>query len=229
MAIALVNHVKLFGATTPLTVTTSAVNMTGATLLVFIASGETPVGTFTVSDSTGANTWTPLAMLTSADAGNDLQMFYAVNPTVSATQTFTLALGSGHFPTIMVLGFSGTSTTASVFDAQNSHTTLAATTTAAPGSITPAVIGEVFVTAAMNNDGAITPSINSGFTITDSEVSGSDEVGGAAYSISPVGDTFVQTKDTNTVGGGNTTASLAWDSPVTAGRALIVLCTSHNY
>src|ERR1035437_7490523 len=107
MAIALVNHVKLFGATTPLTITTAAVNMTGATLLVFIASGETAVSSFTVSDSTGGNAWTPLTKLTSADAGNDLQMFYAVNPTVSATQTFTLTIAAGHFPTILVLGFSG--------------------------------------------------------------------------------------------------------------------------
>ena len=229
MAIALVNHVKLFGATTPLTITTSAVNMTGATLLVFIASGKTPVGSFTVSDSTGANTWTALAKLTSADAGNDLQMFYAVNPTVGATQTFTLTIATGNFPTIMVLGFSGTSTVSSVFDAQTSHLTLAATTTVAPGAIVPAVAGEVFVTAGMNSNGGISLSINDGFTITDSDQTGTYEVGGAAYSISPVGDTFVQTKDTNTVGGGNTTASLAWDSPVTAGNALIVLCTSNNY
>ena len=177
--IALVNHKAAFATTT--TTTTAAVDMTGATLLVVGAAGDTSGATFTFSDSS-SNTWTKGTLLNDSSEPAALQLAYAVNPTVTASQTFTVQASAGSV-VVMALGFSGTLTTASVFDAQNTHTTLHATTTGTPGSVTPAQSGEVFVTFTTNQDAPSAISIGSSFNITDSSTSSSFNVGSAAYLV----------------------------------------------
>lgn len=177
--IALVNHTAAFAATT--TTTTSAVNMAGATLLVVGAGGDNASATFTFSDSS-SNTWTKGTLLTDSTEFSALQLAYAVNPTVSGSQTFTVQASVGTV-VVWVLGFSGTLTTASVFDAQNTHTTVAPTTTGTPGSVTPAQSGEVFVTFTTNQDSPSAISIGSSFNITDTNTNNAFNLGSAAYLV----------------------------------------------
>lgn len=173
-AIALVNHNAAYvsGATA----LTTATNMTGATLLVMACESGNAGSTFTPSDSS-SNTWTSLTR--QSGGSNALQLFYAVNPTVTGSQTFQ-CVSTNTFAGVLAEGFSGTLTTAGVFDAQSGTN---ATSPMMPGSITPAQAGEVFVTAAANNGAGTTPSIDSGFTITDSNSSGSFEIAAMAYLV----------------------------------------------
>ena len=160
--------------------TTSATNMTGATLLVAQVNSFVQTSTLAISDSS-SNTWVPLTRIDNVNAVNTLQMFYVCNPTVSSTQTFT-GTTSNSFVQVFILGWAGSQ--ASCFDAESTAQTANPTTTAQPGSITPAQAGELFVTAAANSSVTTTAiSINSSFTITDEIHSGAVETAGLAYFV----------------------------------------------
>jgi hypothetical protein len=138
------------------TVTTDAINTTGADLIVISVSRfNTP----TVSDSAG-NTWTAL---TEATLGGhpEVRLYYCLNPTTSATHTFTAAAANA-FAGISVQAWSG----ADSYNSQQSGTGTAAGTSLQPGSITPSADGCLIISG-FGYGGTSTISINSGFNITN--------------------------------------------------------------
>ena len=145
MAIALVAH-TLEGCAdgTVGSVTTSAIDTTGASLLVLwtaYAHGDTPI----VSDSKG-NSFSPLTEWVS-DSPNFL-FFLCANPVVGSGHTFTLDAGSGSTPSLGVMAFSGLSNAAA--DQEQGFTSLdpvggGANTQADMHSITPSDDGALIV------------------------------------------------------------------------------------
>lgn len=173
--IALVAHGTGNAVSPATTATTPALNMTGATLLVIDCNSPNATITFTASDSS-SNTWQ--AGIIQQAAADSNQLFYAFNPTVSASQTFSCSSGLAS-SSVYVEGFKNTLTTSAVFDKQTHANS------ATPGSITPAVSSEVFVTGVSSDTtapGGV--SINSSFIVTDSTTNSTFEVGGMAYFIS---------------------------------------------
>lgn len=162
MPAALLTHTIGVGANT---FSTSAIDTTGATLIV---CHVTSFAARTLSDS-ASNTWTALTIKTSAN-GTSGQLYYCANPTTSATHTFTLT-GTAFYGTLGVHCFSGTATT-SAFDAENGNNA-GSGTTVQPGSITPSQDGEVIVT------GVCWKTTGTGtITISDSMVKDSNAGGG---------------------------------------------------
>lgn len=172
----LVTHAAASGTST--SATTTAVNTTGSTLFVVGATYDT-TAVPTISDS-ASNTWNALTPTNTSSAGAVLN--WCANPTTSSSHTFT-ASGAGTFPALFMLAFSGT-TTATPFDVENGSTT--ATTTLQPGSITPAVNGEVLVTFFGFNGAGVPVSIDSSYIQADSAIdfgSGVHYGGAMAYLI----------------------------------------------
>lgn len=176
MAISLVSHVK--ASATGASVTTAAIDTTGATLLVVLACGYAH-DPGAVSDNK-SNTWQALTEHDGTHAR--LKLFYCYNPTVGTGHTFTL--GSSSYPTIFATAWSGTLTTSAVFDSEsgagatdNTHST--------PGSLTPGVSGELFitgVTAAWSDSLAFAASPG-GFSNIDTQPLGATYTGGAIASV----------------------------------------------
>lgn len=143
---------------------TTAINTTGATLLV-MSTVQSASGGMTVSDNKG-NTWialTPHSQFSAVES----QIFYAVNPTVGTGHTFTsnFANASSMSGGIIVTAWSGVATT-SPFDQQNGAGYFAST--AQPGSITPTANDELVITALSANSPSGPYAVDSGFTIAQS-------------------------------------------------------------
>lgn len=134
--------------------TSAAVDTTGATLLIAVAS--TFVNPTTVSDSKG-NSWTALTL---RGTGSAVQLFYAVNPTVGTGHTFTD--GGFNFGTVCYAAFSGVDAVSPYDTDTGGH----AAGNVQPGSITPAANNELLV-AGLCWYPSNTVSIDSGFSITD--------------------------------------------------------------
>jgi hypothetical protein len=83
------------------TAATSAIDTTGATLIVINLSGLANAAT--VSDSK-TNTWTRLSFYNQGGSGTNL--YYALNPTVGSGHTFSVG-SSAIFPALHVAAFSG--------------------------------------------------------------------------------------------------------------------------
>jgi hypothetical protein len=179
--------------------TTPAVNTTGATLLVVAIGGASGS---TVSDNK-SNTWHSLT------AYGNMQLFYAYSPTVGSGHTFSESSSSG---ALFVYAFSGTLTTSAVFDTQNGYNG-GYGTSAQPGSITPAGSGDVLVTVQWPTSGITSPSINDGFSISNTSGSG----GADAYLIdsasSAINPTWTWT------GGSGTAMAIAAFKPAAGGAA----------
>lgn len=133
--------------------TTSAVDTTGASLLVVAAVGSSAAGSLTVTDAVSAtnNTWTRLTLKTATSL--NVALFYATNPIVGSGHTFT-APGTTTFGALAVLALSGANTS-SPFDQENGNQT-AAGTTLKPGSVTPGSNNEIVLTCFGINPGGST-------------------------------------------------------------------------
>lgn len=119
------------------TVASSAVNTTGATLIV-IYSGRSGVAPQTPTDNAG-NTYTGLTVVVAGSLYT--QFFYKVNPTTSASHTFT----PGNASVICVGAFSG----AAGHDSGGTNTNfgeLSSTATNALDPLTPTASGDLIVT-----------------------------------------------------------------------------------
>lgn len=159
--------------------TTGAIDTTGADLIV-VGYGSA-AGGYTVADSK-SNTWSALTTQTDG-ATISTRISYCQAPTVGSGHTFTVGAG-GWFGTVFVACFSGSA--ASPFDAETgADSGGSGSTTKAPGSITPAAAGELFIVTTGTNGGAPAYSIDLGFTITDSAglVGGNSYGGAMAYLI----------------------------------------------
>jgi hypothetical protein len=151
------------GSTTPGTngSTTSAMDTTGANLLVVVASQYSGVSPGAVSDSKG-NTWTAL---TGQTGGNSYaRMFYSQGGTVGTGHVFSY---SGGFSTFVVLAFSGAA--ASPFDVESGSSTNLYYGSSQPCPLTPSQDGSLIVSGCSIVDGGTTPYYESGggFTTTD--------------------------------------------------------------
>jgi hypothetical protein len=163
MAIALVASEIALSATGN-SVTTGAIDTTGADLLILQLESFLSATEPTVSDSKG-NTWTPLTAY-GTGVNTRTRIFYSVNPTVGSGHTFT-ATGLSTFPSIVASAWSGADT-ATPFDQENGATIAASSTSAQTGSVTPSEDGELII-AAWGHDSATTgtPSVNGGFTLLE--------------------------------------------------------------
>lgn len=154
-------------------VTTNAINTTGANLIVIAgASG----GASTITDSK-SNTWTALTARTDVGTGQS-QLFYCFNPTVGSGHTFT---NTQVAPAISVMAFSNSI----AFDVQNGSIG-ATVTTLSTGSVTPS-FNNCLVVSGLEINGAAGAvwTIDSGFTANTyiPDVGGSCVGCGMAYKI----------------------------------------------
>ena len=158
MAYSLVAQTKASGANT---FTTSAIDTTGANLLVIFVSRYS-VTSATLSDSKG-NSWTKLSNASGTNIVGSF--FYCTNPTVGSGHTFTLT-GTSIYAVIAVQAWSGANTVAP-FDAENIGTP-GTGTSIATGSVSPSVNDELVV-AGLTTNSTDTFGINSSFTISGQE------------------------------------------------------------
>ncbi len=140
MAFTLLTHTAAQGTTA--TVTTAAIDTRGANLIIVVLD---EIGITTLTDS-ASNTWSTAASIA---VNTTLRIFYVLNPTTSATHTFTQPSVASSFPGIAVACFSGAAA-AAVAD-QVSTGTESTGTTHACGSLTPTVDGELIIYALGNN------------------------------------------------------------------------------
>jgi len=150
---------------------TTAMDTTGADLIVISCSGYGNVPTVSDSES---NTWIPLNF---SGASRRQQMHYCLSPSTSSTHTFSNN-GAGS-PAMSVLAFSG------VLDFESQVLTgdiLAATIQT--GAMTPSTDGCLVIAGAVNEGGTYT-AVDSGFTLETSEtyVAGQNMGNATAYLV----------------------------------------------
>ena len=170
MAVALVSSVS--GALGTNGGTTSAINTTGANLIVFSSASTnvTPI----VSDSKG-NTYTAL---TSRFLSSVYQrIIYVYNPIVGSGHSFTIT-GTSLNSAVSVYAFSGISGYSGVENGASGSTSPLST-----GSVTPSTNGSLIFTG-MSSNGAVVSAAPSGFTgFVHIPSSGSNRQVASAYLI----------------------------------------------
>lgn len=158
-------------------VTSSAIDTTGSDLVIIAHAFDVATSPGALSDNK-SNTWTVLTTAT-VPGSMKVRLWYCQAPTVGTGHTFTIPFVGVSYPAIAVVAFSGS--VASPFDAQNGSN--AAASTVQPGTITPALNNELVIASLGLKNGAA-PSIDGGFTITDSATTGANNWGVAlAYLV----------------------------------------------
>jgi hypothetical protein len=163
-------------------VTTPAINTSGADLLVALNSGGYAPNQGSISDSK-ANTWSS-AIVKAISGSLYTAILYCHNPVVGTGHTFTFSCTDTQYGSLGVLAFSGSQTADPVTDQSNSNTS-SGVTTATPGPITPsanhALIISGLTTSPSGNETGFT--IDSSFIISVSNpfLSGSNYGGAIAY------------------------------------------------
>ncbi len=141
-------------------VTTDAIDTTGATLLIVLLSAEPDSSFGTFGDSKG-NTWTEGSFANAGSALRDI-VYYCEPTSVGSGHTFHLTLGSTCRPSLAVLAYTGNRTS----PADQSNAVGTNNNVIAPGSITPTENGELVVCGISSLADA--GSIDSGFTYQES-------------------------------------------------------------
>jgi hypothetical protein len=145
-------------------VTTSAINTTGADLIVIVVASYN--GTVSPTDSQ-TNTWTagPLG----SNGLYQIDTYYCVSPTTNASHTFSFS-ESTTYPGIAVYAASGVDT-GDAFEASNWSNT------GATGSITPVNDGALIITGLCHDNTFASTSVT-GFTVdTGTDYGGSNNMG----------------------------------------------------
>jgi hypothetical protein len=160
-------------------VTTSAIDTTGATFIVVCVADYVGAVAGTVSDSK-SNSWTPRTSYDDASFPR-VRLYYSAVTSVGTGHTFTLT-GSGNFPAIGVAAFSG-SPASSPFDVENGGSGNNNAPSAGTG-ITPSQDNELIIAGVCQIGGTI-DSINSSFNIVGSPIvfGGNTFGNGIAYLI----------------------------------------------
>lgn len=174
MAIALVAHVSA-NSTGSTTVTSSAIDTTGATLLVANVSYFNLAQTAQLTDSY-KNTWVPLPDQFQTDTSG--RLFYSSNPTVGSGHTFTLT--NGAFSAVCVAAFSGVTQLAPLDVSAGAH---GSSTSASGGSVTPNNANSLVISGCTVRNTANISSVGGGFTVTDNVSNGSVIDSALAYLI----------------------------------------------
>lgn len=156
-------------------VTSDAINTTGATLLILVSAAYSS-SSFTPSDSKG-NEWHSLTTYGHDYDSGKMQIHYAYGSSLSVgtSHTFTSTNSGTSYNSIGVLAFSGFGTEDPFDDDQNGYY-LFLTTTIQPGSITPPS-GALVVSA--RGDGT---SLSSGVTVNEDFAEVNDVFNGSDYS-----------------------------------------------
>lgn len=158
MSYALVSNTAAGGTST--TVTTAAIDTTGADLLVVAVSEYFGATGASLSDSK-SNTWTQLTAYVTADYLR-IRLYYCQAPTVGTGHTFTYS-GTDVYCAVAVSAFTGSAATPA--DQQNGAGVTSATQVQ-PGSITPSE-NNCLVVSALAYDLTETVTVTEGMTITD--------------------------------------------------------------
>lgn len=154
------------------TVTTGAIETTGADLLIVVVGRYQAESAASLIDSKG-NSWTELTQ--SEEVGSArCSIFYCQGGTVGLNHTFTYE-GTSVYVSVAVAAFSGSAATP--FDQENGASS-PSTNSLATGSITPSEDNELVIAGFSSNSGE-TISINASMTITDQE----PYVGGNSFSV----------------------------------------------
>lgn len=156
MAFSLVAH-TIAGSSVNAPVTTSAIDTTGATLLV-VEIADFTTGSTTLTDSKG-NTWQGRTRKSDA-GGAGCRLYDCVTPTVGSGHTFTATPTGTSVPSFAIMAWSGSA--ASPFDRENGTGS-----SLSPGSVTPAADNALVIQALDHEATAGAISINSGYTIAD--------------------------------------------------------------
>lgn len=154
------------------TVTTGAIDSTGADLLVVLAVG----GFLTITDSK-SNSWSALTQGT--QDFTDCRISYSRPTSVGSGHTFTTG---GSYMAVLVAAFSGS--VVSPFDQENGGVSNDGTS-GSGGSVTPTENNELVIAGLGLGGNGSSPSVDSGFTIAQSKnaVSGVNFGGALAYKI----------------------------------------------
>lgn len=138
------NHVITGTSSAAASVTSTAVDMSAAKVLYMSCDWDSVGVTITPSDS-GGNTWISLGgPTTDGSSALRAQHWYAKNPTVSASQTFTCTVSSGTANMdVAAQGITGADTTAPL-DANPANAT-GNTATPTPGAVTTTSANEVIL------------------------------------------------------------------------------------
>lgn len=178
-----ISHGLATGQNAPVTLT---IDSTGADFAVARINVGTTGQTVTVTDNNG-NTWTGLSV---ASGAGWTQLWYTQGGTFGSNHQITMTLATGSNPTLTTLEaicFSGSA--ASPFDAESGTGSIFNATSAQPGSgITPAGANELFICGLTIGGATGTPTIDTGFTIVESNGGGTGGVfwgGSLAYLIYP--------------------------------------------
>jgi hypothetical protein len=112
---AYVTGIKATGNGTVATITTAATDFTGCNFLAAIIAFPANQTLSTFVDSS-LNTWTqhPSSPKTFTGTNAKAHVYYVINPTVSATQTFTPTIGANDVLFVGVVGLSGRDTTSPI-------------------------------------------------------------------------------------------------------------------
>jgi hypothetical protein len=158
-------------------VTTSAIDTTGANLIVISLAWYAGTTSNCTPTDSNSNTWSALTQANAYNAGKN-QLFYAYAPTVGSGHTFSCSCTSGT-PALAVAAFSGAAS--APFDQQSTAIADAGGETShATGSITPTQDNELII----SGFGTLIPetfSADSGMTIANQITAGVG--GGLAYKI----------------------------------------------
>lgn len=157
------------------TIVTSAIDTSGANLLIVAVTqvGANVIGTLT--DSKG-NTWTlQSSPLTAQTTGGYIRIYYCPSPTVGSGHTFTYANGGQLFGVVAVQAWSGANATP--FDVQNGSGSAIGVTSLATGSVTPNNNNSLIVATINASNSTSSYAIDSGFTITDNVPPSANVVG----------------------------------------------------
>lgn len=166
-AVARVAHVGALGASGTSTFTTGAIDTTGATACV------AAVSTFgssdnNITDSKG-NTWIYATPTQITQAGAQfVAVFYTIAPAVGSGHTFTV--NNGRAGAVSIACYSGVN---GILPFDKSTTATTVTTTMAVGPLTAANNGSLLITAAALVNGVTFTSVDSGFSIYDSQTNAS--------------------------------------------------------
>jgi hypothetical protein len=182
-AYSLIAHTSVNGNVST-TITTPAINTTGANLIVAVFSWYTAGTKPTLSDSSG-NTWLVARNDDNIANGGSLSISYVQAPTVSASHTFTIT-GTNNFSTLFIEAWSGSA--ASPLDQTNEASSGGSSVSSQQtGSVTPGQANELLIAGLVNGGSTSTSfAINSGFTIPDAVnpgTSGQNYGAGAAYFV----------------------------------------------
>lgn len=191
-------------------VTTSAIDTTGANLLIACVAYIS--GTASVTDSK-SNTW---SALTAINSSVDVRAFYVSAPTVGSGHTVTGSAAVG-FPSVSLVALSGAKVS-TPFDVENGAG--AGGTSVATGNVTPSENNEIVLTCLSTGGSTITGvSGGAGFTILDTVnfLTGNHLGLSHAYQIQTTAATVSATWTTAGVANKSATAATFKAEPVVGG------------